>query len=508
MSRSFATRASSVTVLALALALVSGGCRDDKTPAPRDAGGSGGAGGRGGGGGAGGRGGGGAGGGGGVATGGTAAGDSATGDAGGDGSLDAIVADGAPSADAPAGDAPGQPGDAAGDGTPATVLRPFFSHPTYPAGVIRPNKPQAELDAAVTGFYNSWKKFLISRCGGRYIAAGADFGAGLATVSELQGYGMIISVIMAGADQAARANFDGLFTVARMYPSANNMALMSKEVRQTAAGCMNAAQPESQTDGDMDIAFALLMAEKQWGNGGAINYGQEARSMIDAIKVEDLNAMSKLPLLGDWVAETDTKFFWGARTSDFMGDHLRAFGAARSDALWTQSLDAIYALLGKLQMGNAATGLVPDFVINTNTATPAPAPANWSGADSPNDGHYHYHAARLPLRLAMDYIASGGDARAKAALAAINTWVKAKTAGDPEVLVDGYRADTGDNVGNGGSWVFEGPFGAAAIVDPANQAWLDAIWARASNGNAGTDSNAETIRLLSLLVMSGHWWAP
>jgi hypothetical protein len=27
-------------------------------------------------------------------------------------------------------------------------------------------------------------------------------------------------------------------------------------------------------------------------------------------------------------------------------------------------------------------------------------------------------------------------------------------------------------------------------------------------GNAGSDSNAETIRLLSLLVMSGHWWTP
>ena len=32
---------------------------------------------------------------------------------------------------------------------------------------------------------------------------------------------------------------------------------------------------ESQTDGDMDIAIALLMAEKQWGNGGTINYGRK-----------------------------------------------------------------------------------------------------------------------------------------------------------------------------------------------------------------------------------------
>jgi hypothetical protein len=249
------------------------------------------------------------------------------------------------------------------------------------------------------------------------------------------------------------------------------------------------------------------MAEKQWGNGGAINYGAEARSMIAAIKVEDMNATSKLPLLGDWVAETDTKFYWGARSSDFMGGHLRAFGAATSDALWMQAVDAIYAVTSKLQMANMTTGLLPDFIINTNMPSPAPAAANWSSADAPNDGFYHYHAARLPLRLAMDYIGSG-DARARTALTAMNTWVKTKTGGNPEVLVDGYRIDTGTSIGNGGSWVFEGPFGAAAIVDTSNQAWLDAIWSRASTGSAGNDSNAETLRLLSMLVMSGHWWAP
>ena len=46
------------------------------------------------------------------------------------------------------------------------------------------------------------------------------------------------------------------------------MALMSKEVRQTGANCPTPTMPESQTDGDLDIATALLMADKQWGSGG------------------------------------------------------------------------------------------------------------------------------------------------------------------------------------------------------------------------------------------------
>ena len=145
---------------------------------------------------------------------------------------------------------------------------------------------------------------------------------------------------------------------------------------------------------------------------------------------------------------------------------------------------------------------------NTNAV---PAPANWSFATSPHDGQYYYHAARSPLRLVTDYIGSGGsEARAKAALAKMNTWIRMKTAENPAMIVDGYNIASGSStgIGNGPTVVFEGPFGAAAVVDAANQAWVDAIWNRISAGAVGIDSLAESIRLMSLLVMSGHWWSP
>ena len=172
-------------------------------------------------------------------------------------------------------------------------------------------------------------------------------------------------------------------------------------------------------------------------------------------------------------------------------------------------MDAVYTTIAKIQMTNSpTTGLLPDFVINLNS-TPVPAPANWSINNSPNDGQFSYHAARVPLRIVMDYLVSNGtEARAKAALVKINEWVKTKHAGNPAAVVDGYRIDNGNNIGNGPTWVFEGPFGAASIVDAANQAWLDATWTRISAGDPGNDVNAETMRLLSMLVMSGHWWAP
>ena len=40
----------------------------------------------------------------------------------------------------------------------------------------------------------------------------------------------------------------------------------------------------SATDGDMDIAYSLLLANEQWGSNGKINYLKEAQLMIAAIK--------------------------------------------------------------------------------------------------------------------------------------------------------------------------------------------------------------------------------
>ena len=111
----------------------------------------------------------------------------------------------------------------------------------------------------------------------------------------------------------------------------------------------------------------------------------------------------------------------------------------------------------------------------------------------------------------MDYIGSGGsEARAKAALAKMNTWIRMKTNEQP-----GERSSTATgidrrqpDIGNGTSVVFEGPFGAAAMVD-ASQPGLAGrhLEPHQRRQPRATTANAETIRLLSLLVMSGHWWA-
>jgi endoglucanase len=467
--------------------------------------------------------------------------------------VDAPAPDSAPGPDArppevsPGGDGPTTPATDApageGGGGVAAAMRPFFSHPmAYPAGTIRPSNctpagvdagatdagsagcAQATLDQAVMAFYEKWKTAYVRNitsgaCTGfTYIDSPDDFGS-QQTVSSLQGLGMLVTVIMA-TGQDARAAYDGMFKYVRRFKSAKNPKLMARDIPSGCPAMIMGA--ESQTDGDLDIALSLLMADRQWGSGGAINYLAEARDIIGAIKVSEMT-LAGLPTLGDWVANgqnptdagvaADPKFSVGLRSSDLMGGHFRAFGTITSDMFWVGAIDAGHSVLRTFQDNvSTVTGLVPDFMVNVTTM-PAAAPANWSGPNQPNDGRYSYTAARLPMRLAADYLTATGEPanRVKGIITRINDWIAVtKTMGNPAMIRDGYRLDDSSALGTGGSFLFEGAFGAAAIVDAKYQAWLDAIWNRVSVGNVNNppDSHTDSIRLLSMIIMSGNWWAP
>src|SRR5262249_15615131 len=150
-------------------------------------------------------------------------------------------------------------------------------------------------------FYDSWKGArLVNGCGGYYVNFGGK-GKDPIFVSEGHGYGMLITVLMAGHDANARTIFDGFYDLFRQYPSINDPDLMGW------AGLKNCAVPntptdldDSATDGDLDIAFALLLADRQWGSCGRIDYFGEAQKVIRAIRAHDLNSTTNLLLLGDW----------------------------------------------------------------------------------------------------------------------------------------------------------------------------------------------------------------
>ncbi|MEZ4394449.1 MAG: glycosyl hydrolase family 8 [Polyangiales bacterium] len=401
------------------------------------------------------------------------------------------------------------PRDAARDAPRAPGLaRPFGAHlHTYAAGTITPSSPPAAQDAAVAALYDRWKAaYLRQRCGaGRYLVDTAGDTAG-ATVSEAHGWGMVIVVHMAGHDPDARRIFDGMVRYYQDHPSAIDPALMAWA---QGADCRNVQGADAATDGDLDIAYALLLAERQWGNGGAVDYGALARRSMAAIARREVHPTARTLLVGDWA--TEARWRDGTRLSDFMFDHLRSFRAASGDARWDAVLARSYEVVSTLQQdftsdgAGGRTGLLPDFAVGMNNAAPRPAPGGW--LESSHDGHFYWNACRTPWRVAADHLLHG-EPRAREAARRMNAWVRRATRDLPARVATGYRLDGGP-IRASTEMAFVAPFAAAAAVDAANQRWLDALWAHMVDAPfTSARYYGNTIRLQVMLLVSRNAWAP
>ena len=396
---------------------------------------------------------------------------------------------------------------AAKDSPPA---RPFPQHTAYAAGAIKPNHvAQAALDAATRDFYASWKQtYLLTaaepdQC---YVLDDEDNRKGEgASTSEGHGYGMLIAAFMAGADPQAHALFDGLFRYARAHPSKINPHLMGWRQEEGGAKTKDGGE-DSATDGDLDIALALLLADAQWGSAGAIAYRAEARQVIAAIKQDEINRECWSVKLGDWATPDDDKFFHSTRPSDFMPGHFRSFAAATGDRDWMKVSDTCYRLIATMQTEfSPATGLIPDFITDVNT-TPAPPPGKH--LEGKHDGHFHYNSCRVPLRLGIDFLIHG-EPRAKRALEKLNAWIEAESGGKAANVRAGYQLDGKPTSKSDHSLAFTACFGVGAMTDAAHQPWLNALWDETVTTDSPDDRYfGRTLKMLSLLAMSGNWWSP
>jgi endo-1,4-beta-D-glucanase Y len=384
---------------------------------------------------------------------------------------------------------------------------PFGSHPmTYAMGSILPDHvAPAALDQATRDFYDAWKaRFLKQTCGaGRYVVE-AKTRAGNLTVSEAHGYGMMVAALMAGHDPDARAIFDGMFAFFREHPSLFTPSLMAWYQKRS---CGSSQGADSATDGDLDIAYALLLADKQWGSCGPIDYAAEAANVLAGIASGEVDATGSYLRLGDWTDPGEPAYYQATRSSDFMPDHLRAFAAASANPLWTNVLDHTYAVFDALQTAHSpATGLLPDFIANP---LGMPAPVGPDFLEGPNDGAYDFNACRDPWRLGTDFLVSA-DARARTAVQRITTWFRGATGDDPANIKAGYQLDGTLSAGaDYRSMAFVAPLGVAAMVDATNQAWLNDIWDLVTATSIDDEAYYEnTLKLLAMIVMSGNWWTP
>jgi hypothetical protein len=420
-------------------------------------------------------------------------------------------------------------------------LRPFPQHSPYVDGSILPNHiSQQEMDDSVKSFYSAWKRHYVlpgCRQGEKYIWFEGTTGTNIC-VSEGQGYGMVIVALMAGYDSTAQETYDCLYRWYKSHPSTTSPHLMAWIQRKDCTSLDGGTA----TDGDMDIAYSLLLADAQWGRHSNIPYKQEALAMIDAIHQQEINPENYIVMEANGESPRSKDYF-DMRSSDYMPDHLRAFRTASGDSFWDTVLNNNYRIFRYLQNTySPEVGLVPDFIKNIRitsgqvSATPGQpttgpnatastaAMASLDSADDANlfaqpvqpnyleskyDGVYNFNACRVPWHIAADYLVSG-DPRAGAFLSRINTWIQATTKGNPDNISAGYNL-SGEDLPHRyfEALCFICPFAVAAMSSPDNQQWLNKMWDYIVHFKLKDfDYYDNSIKILNMIILSGNYWSP
>jgi endo-1,4-beta-D-glucanase Y len=328
-------------------------------------------------------------------------------------------------------------------------------------------------DAEVTESYAAWKERYLTRFGRDgllRVAAGEEYEDG--TPSEAIGYGMLLAAYLND-----RPTFDGLWAFARRFR--NPRGLMAWSISPQG----HVIDSNAATDGDEDMAFALLVAQDRWGG-----YAGDARTLITALLRHAVEPGTDVFRPGD---------VWGGSAvtnpSYFAPAYYKAFAEFTGEARWNRVADASYRILERVSARHApATGLQPEWTT--------------ARGDSVREGdgypfHYGYNAARVPWRLATD-AAWNCDPRALRQVAKINAFFRRT---GPSRIRDGYSLD-GRVLGRYHNAAFVGPAAAAAVLADAPD-YRQAIWEE-TTGLGHSNYFNDTLRLLSLLFASGKMPPP
>ena len=340
--------------------------------------------------------------------------------------------------------------------------------------------------------YQRWKTDVVTADGARGHlrvkrpnSPGAETNS---TVSEGIAYGMIIAVAM--GDQPL---FDSLWKYSQEFLNENG--LMHWYINAAGTQVLGSG---GATDSDEDIAWSLVMADRQWGGSGSLSapYLELAKLQIQRIWEHEIDHDAN-----DLVKAGDTWQELVFNPSYFAPNQYRIFGAVSGKvAEWDRVIDSGYAALEKClnaQNGNAENGLAPAWC-NTEGA-----PTGTNGASN-----YQYDSARVPFRIGQDYCYSG-DPRALAYLQKVSAFFAGVGAGN---IVDGYaldgspEPDPASDPNGPQSAVFVGSAAVGAMHDAKFQSFIDDAYGRVATGELLARSIYYNMSwtTLSLLMLSGN----
>ncbi len=367
---------------------------------------------------------------------------------------------------------------------------------------IKPtNVSQAQMNKDIINLYEYWKASFLktsqNTTGGYYIyTKGTGTVDDCITVSEAHGWGMIIFALMAGYDDQAQELFDGMYWFYDDHRSATNDNLMEWDIVSGETSISHG----SATDGDMDIAYGLILASKQWG-GTDPDYLQAAKDLItQGLEVSCVNKSTNLIMFGDWW-DNGMGHENNSRPSDWMTGHLHAYAEITGTGYWNTLATNLYTRISNFTSSHSpTTGLLSDFYVNGS-------PPSGKFLETENDGFYYWNACRIPWRIAMDY-GHYGTSSAKTVCNKMVNWLKTKTSNTPSDIAVGYKLDGTPLDASINSVGFIAPFMCASVVDAAHQNYLNKGWNEMRSEPLDIEEYETTINLLSMLFISGNWWKP
>jgi len=400
----------------------------------------------------------------------------------------------------------------------------------YQTSVIYPdNVKQLEMDSIVIAIFKRWKRdYLIDNgCNGSAYIYSYSGKKGEHCVSEAMGYGMIIVALMAQRDDPySKQLFDRLYVYVKQHPSVIDGEKYRKRNYKKKAELVDSAlmawkqteicdttKETSATDADLDIAYALLLADAQWGNNGEVNYLSESEIILKDIMKREINPVHKTLMLGNSI-EVGDYGSWDScviRTSDFMPSHFREFESKYATQDWAEILKKNYELYKRIQVEFSPNyGLFPDFVDCQNDSLKRPKKEL---EIKKYDFSFYDNACRVPWRIGLDFILTG-DLRAKSIIDKINNGMIFLCKGDPNKMHPGYslNGDLKQSIQiDPTRFSYYGPFAVSAMIDKKYQQWLDNLWKIVSKENPDggvVEYYDRTIQLLSLIIISGNYWTP
>lgn len=355
------------------------------------------------------------------------------------------------------------------NGSPA---KPFPQN--QPVGSCMPATNSAKYSSAIAQAYARWTKTFVQN--DKIVAPEQQN----AVTSEALGYGMLIAAAL--GDKAA---FDKFHGYVKSHGGSGSGLMTWKD-----------GQSGSASDGDIDIAYALLMAEKQWPGGG---YKAAGDSMAAAILSQDLVSN---------VVRGGSSF----KNAQFNGSYFapaafRAFGSSFASAV-TENYRLVNANITANSSGVPTDWADPS---SGNPSGPGSAQVTSDITDGDN-GAMGYDSARVSWRLGLDACLGGGNTTG---LKAIVDFFSGKydSGASIDLMKAGWYKKNGMVHVNAkdlqGSYI--GPMGVggmamgnAAMRDRAVRVLLDIL----ESGDFNHTYFPSTVGLYTLLALTGNFPTP